>query len=94
MNRSRRTDPRNHMPSRPPRGPDGHRGPASSAPPPQRRSASGRHLDAEPPEVLLEIRTVDGAEGQRLAQQQTRVLWEVTAWLARNKSERGQELAG
>ena len=42
----------------------------------------------------MEIRTVDGEEGERLAQQQARVLWEVTAWLARNKSERGQERSG
>jgi hypothetical protein len=38
---------------------------------------------------VLEIRTLDGDEGERLARQQARVLWEVTEWLDRTKSERG-----
>lgn len=37
----------------------------------------------------LEIRTVEGIEGDRLAKQQARVLWEVMQWLAQNRSERG-----
>lgn len=89
MNGVRRTDSHQRRPSRPPRGPRGLRGPANSAPPRQRRAASGRHGQAEPPEVVWEICILDGQEGQRLARQQARVLWEVTEWLARNKSKRG-----
>ncbi|WP_268239341.1 hypothetical protein [Longimycelium tulufanense] len=39
--------------------------------------------------MVWEIRILDGPDGERLAQQQARVLWEVTEWLARNRSERG-----
>lgn len=94
MNRIRHGDPRTHPPSRPLRGLGRHRGSVNLAPLRQRRSVSGRYLDAEPTEVVLEIRTLDGEEGERLARQQARVLWEVTEWLARNKSERGQGQAG
>jgi hypothetical protein len=41
---------------------------------------------AQQPTAAWEIRTVDGVEGERLAAQQARVLWEVTEWLAQNKS--------
>ena len=48
-------------------------------------------MEDEPPEAVFEIQVADGAEGERLAHLQARVLWEVTAWLARNKSEHGQK---
>ncbi|WP_280391394.1 hypothetical protein [Nocardia wallacei] len=38
------------------------------------------------PIAQFDIRTLDGAEGKRLSAQQAQVLWEVTAWLAQNKS--------
>jgi hypothetical protein len=44
----------------------------------------------ELPDLVADIRVVDGVEGQQLATQQARVLWEVTQWQVRNKSERGQ----
>lgn len=90
---SRRLDPRDHPSRRPPRGPDGHRRPANSAPP-NRRRVPNRDVGSEPPDVVVEVRTVDGEEGERLARQQARVFWEVTEWLVRNKSEHGREQAG
>lgn len=81
MNKSTR-----RAPNRPPRGPH-HRGPGNSAPSVKRRAA--RLAEDEPPELVVEICIVDGPEGERLAQQQARVLWEVTEWLARNNSEHG-----
>ncbi len=71
------------------------------APPPRRRKGArntGRRtsggLRAVPdrveaddaPTMTWEIRTVDGIEGERLGAQQARVMWEVTQWLALNKS--------
>ncbi|HEX7658728.1 MAG TPA: hypothetical protein VF444_04545 [Pseudonocardiaceae bacterium] len=77
---------------RPPRGPAAGRGePADTAPPRVGRTTSGWRVEDEPPEAVFEIQVADGAEGERLAHLQARVLWEVTAWLARNKSEHGQK---
>ncbi|MFT7841809.1 hypothetical protein Q5530_37210 [Saccharothrix sp. BKS2] len=41
----------------------------------------------------MEIRFVDGREGEELVRRQARVLREVTEWLVRNRSERGRERA-
>lgn len=49
--------------------------------------------DPDPPELLGEVRLVRGVDGERLARQQARVLWEVTEWLARNECANGQEQA-
>ncbi len=59
-----------------------------------RRDESTGHLARdEPPEVVAELRVVRGAEGERLAEVQARVLWEVTEWQARNRSASGRENA-
>ncbi|WP_040925793.1 hypothetical protein [Saccharomonospora marina] len=55
----------------------------------RRDDATGRLAPDEPPELVAEIRTVEGIEAQRLAAEQARVLWEVTQWQARNKSAHG-----
>ncbi|MFE0024135.1 hypothetical protein [Amycolatopsis sp. NPDC059021] len=54
-----------------------------------RDKGTGRLVPDEPPELIVEILTVDGIEGRRLAAEQARVLWEVTQWQARNRSVRG-----
>ncbi|WP_415367648.1 hypothetical protein [Saccharothrix sp. BKS2] len=43
--------------------------------------------------MVVEIRFVDGREGEELVRRQARVLREVTEWLVRNRSERGRERA-
>lgn len=55
----------------------------------RRDDATGRLALDEPPELVVEVRTVEGMEAQRLAAEQARVLWEVTQWQARNRSVRG-----
>ena len=59
----------------------------------RRRDRIGRVADADPLEVVGAIVELAGADGERLAQQQARVLWEVTQWVARNKSAPGQPTA-
>ena len=68
-------------------------GPANTAPGRRRSTTTGQHLDAEIPEVVFDVRLLDGPEGQALAHQQARVLREVTEWLARNSSDNGQAQA-
>jgi hypothetical protein len=75
---------------RPPRG-NGGKSPDTSRRARPRHTASGRNADAEPPEMVISIHTVDGLEGERLARQQAEALWEVTQWLAQNKSGHGQQ---
>lgn len=82
------SDSDQRAPRRPPRGPRA-RPALPSAPPRQRRAASGRHAEAEAPEVVGEIRILDGAQGERLALQQARVLWEVSQWWVQNNSKPG-----
>jgi hypothetical protein len=55
----------------------------------RRDDSTGRLTPDEPPELVVEIRTLEGIEAQRLAAEQARVLWEVTQWQARNRSARG-----
>lgn len=57
----------------------------------RRDPVSGRLAPDEPPELIDEIRVVDGDEGRTLAAVQARVLWEVTEWLARNRSAHGRD---
>ncbi|PKV82557.1 hypothetical protein ATK86_7047 [Nocardia fluminea] len=46
------------------------------------------------PDAEIEIRVVDGAEGETLALLQARVLWEVTRWqMGQNNSANGQQEA-
>lgn len=59
----------------------------------RRDDATGRLVPDEPPELVVDIRTVEGTEAQRLAAEQARVLWEVTEWQARNRSVRGLDNA-
>ena len=59
----------------------------------RRDDTTGLLVPDEPPELVVEIRTVEGIEGQRLAAEQARVLWEVTQWQARNRSVRGLDSA-
>jgi hypothetical protein len=44
--------------------------------------------------VVGEIRILDGADGERLALQQARVLWEVSQWWVQNNSKPGPGHAG
>lgn len=82
MTSDRRHPPRRHEDTQRPRGP--HRS--------QRRTQESNHfVEADPPEMVCEIHTVDGADGERLARQQAEALWEVTQWLAQNRSRRGQQ---
>lgn len=60
---------------------------------PRRDEVTGRLEPVPDPEMVFDIQTVDGPEGQRLAEQQTRVMREVIEWLARNKSRRGHDNA-
>jgi hypothetical protein len=87
------SDSPQRAPRRPPRGPRAGRG-LPWAPRRQRRGASGRHADAEVTEVVGEIRILDGADGERLALQQARVLWEVSQWWVQNNSKPGPGHAG
>ena len=87
------SDSGQRAPRRPPRGPRARPG-LPWAPRRFRRGASGRHAEAEVPEVVGEIRILDGAEGNRLALQQARVLWEVSHWWVRNNSKPGPGEAG
>lgn len=59
----------------------------------RRDDATGQLAPQEPPELLVEIRTVHGADAERLAAEQARVLWEVIEWQARTRFERGQDNA-
>ncbi|WP_227999122.1 hypothetical protein [Nocardia australiensis] len=53
-----------------------------------------RAWEAGIPEAAIEIRIAEGADGERLADQQARILWEVTKWqLGQNNSDNGQENA-
>jgi hypothetical protein len=44
----------------------------------------------EPPEMIFEVVTAEGAEGERLAAEQARAMREVMEWLARRRSSTGQ----
>jgi hypothetical protein len=59
----------------------------------RRASGAGQQAGAEAPDVVFEVRLLDGPEGEALAPQQARVLREVTEWLARNSSDSGQAQA-
>ena len=58
-----------------------------------RRDRIGRLVDIDPLEVVGDIVELAGPDGERLAQQQARVLWEVTQWVAQNRSAPGQPTA-
>ncbi len=55
----------------------------------ERRDTAGRLTPDEPPELIVELLTVEGIEARRLAGEQARVLWEVTEWQVRNRSVPG-----
>lgn len=55
--------------------------------------ASADFTPNDAPEMTFEIRIAEGAEAQRLRLEQTRVLWEVTTWLAQRRFENGQDHA-
>jgi hypothetical protein len=59
----------------------------------RRDDVTGQLAPEEPPELVVDIRTVAGIEGQRMGAEQARVLWEVTEWQARNRSEHGLDNA-
>lgn len=59
----------------------------------RRDDVTGRLAPDEPPELVVELKTVEGNAAQRLAAEQVRVLWEVTQWQAQNKSVRGLDSA-
>lgn len=86
------TQPDDNERRHPPRRRD-RRGPGKTAPSARRSTRTGQHLDAEPPEVVFDVRLLDGPDGEALAHQQARVLREVTEWLARNSSGNGQAQA-
>lgn len=59
----------------------------------RRDDSTGLLVPGEPPELIVEILTVEGIEGKRLAAQQARVLWEVTQWQAPTRSVHGLDNA-
>ncbi|WP_133907688.1 hypothetical protein [Actinophytocola oryzae] len=76
---------------------DGHRRPPGRDDPTRPSSAAGRRrkrtaeqFEPEAPEVVFDVQLLDGPEGEALAQQQARVLREVTEWLAQNSSASGR----
>ena len=52
-----------------------------------------RFAQGEPPELVFEVIIVRGAEGRRLAAEQARAIREVIEWLARRRSNNGQDRA-
>lgn len=50
----------------------------------------GAYPAGEPPELIFEVLTAEGAEGQRLAAEQARAIREVIEWLVRRRSSNGQ----
>jgi hypothetical protein len=58
-----------------------------------RDEVTGRLEPVPDPELVFDIQTIDGPDGQRLAEQQARVMREVIEWLARTRSERGRDNA-
>jgi hypothetical protein len=63
------------------------------AAPPLLHGGTRRFAPPDPPDLVAEIRVVDGPDGELVARQQARVLWEITEWLAQNRSEPGQARA-
>jgi hypothetical protein len=61
----------------------------------RRRQAGGQGVftAGEPPEMIFEVITAEGAEGERLAAEQARAIREVMEWLARRRSSSGQDRA-
>lgn len=58
--------------------------------PSRRNPTAPRAWVAGIPEADIEIRIAEGADSERLADQQPRTLWEVTKWqLGQNNSENG-----
>lgn len=65
--------------------PHAHRAEVTAFPSRRRRAAgTGRHTRDDPPELVADIHTHDGADADRLALQQARAIREVTEWLAHN----------
>jgi len=56
----------------------------------RKKADGGAYTAAEPPELIFEVLTAEGAEGQRLAAEQARAIREVIEWLARRRSSNGQ----
>jgi hypothetical protein len=52
-----------------------------------------RRTSDEPPEIVPEIHSLHGLDGERLALQQARVITEVTEWLSHNRTEPGVDRA-
>jgi hypothetical protein len=65
----------------------------ATALPPRERAASGRLGDADPPQWVGDIVELDGPQGEQLARRQAAVLWEVTRWVAQNRSKPGRPQA-
>ena len=59
----------------------------------RRDELTGQLIRVPDPDVVFDVQIIDGPEGQRLAEQQTRVMREVIEWLARNKSKPGHDNA-
>ncbi|PWK89486.1 hypothetical protein C8D88_102760 [Lentzea atacamensis] len=59
----------------------------------ERDKVSGHFSPDEVPEMFFEIRLADDAEAEQLRLEQARVLREVTEWVARKRSENGQDRA-
>ena len=60
----------------------------------QGRTVRGGQIEpSDDPDMVIDIRVVDGIDGQRLRAQQTQVIREVITWLAQNSSGSGQRPA-
>jgi hypothetical protein len=59
----------------------------------RRDEMTGRLKPAPDPDVVFDIETIDGPDGEHMAEQQARVMKEVIEWLARNRFERGHDNA-
>jgi hypothetical protein len=59
----------------------------------RRDPVSGQFEPDNLPELVGEVRTVDGVVGHQLAAEQARVLWEVTEWQAQNRCVPGRRHA-
>ena len=60
---------------------------------PGQADSRGAFTSSDPPEMVFEVVTAEGAEGERLAAEQARAIREVMEWLARRRSSSGQDRA-
>jgi hypothetical protein len=57
---------------------------------PRQAGSRGAFTSSDPPEMIFEVLTAEGAEGERLAAEQARAIRGVIEWLALRRSSNGQ----